>query len=220
MSIEYQTASAADAQLVDAEIAAQQATDLMLSVISDGLDHPELWRLIPSIVAENPLVPQALLQRSSAEPSGRIRLQVQLLLGLAMAAVGPAGEALASLMPLCATESQNVQVQGVLFHLEGLLDPENPKYQLAGKICLKPFIELDVLENSTHLCCASWLPTSTGHLAYTPGQAIWNGGTAQAIRASMLDAPIASATSGLARRSRPVGSSRPRNSRSIRDGAS
>lgn len=121
------------------------------------------------------------------EPSPPVRVQMQLLLGLCTAAAGGSQDALSALMPLCATESQNVQVQGVIFRLEGLLDPGNSKYQLTGRVCMNPFIELDVLENSTHLCCASWLPTSTGDLSYVPWQDVWNGDTAQAIRGSMLD---------------------------------
>ena len=177
----------ADAAIVDGLTAAQQAADLMLSIISDGLDHPELWSLVPALVAENPLLTHVLEQRANMERNKRLRTMMTLLLGLGIAAKGEPRVALDALMPLSTTDSQDVQVQGVLFHLEGLLDPENPKYQLAGKVCLKPFIELDVLENTTHLCCASWLPTSTGNLLYTPADQVWNGGTAQAIRASMLD---------------------------------
>jgi hypothetical protein len=187
LSIREEVIEADEASMIDGAAAAHQAIDLMLSVMSDGLDHPELWTLVPSILGENPLVTDTLLQRSLMEPRPGLRMQMQLLLGLCTAAAGAPRDALNALMPLCTTESQNVQVQGLLFYLEGLLDPENPKYQLAGKVCIKPFIELDVLENSTHLCCASWLPTSTGDLSYIPWQDVWNGGAAQAIRASMLD---------------------------------
>lgn len=167
--------------------AADQAVDLMLSLASDGLDHPELWALVPSLIAENPLIPAALERRREAEIFSHLHLPAELLLGLCVAATDGPRAALDSLMPLSSRESQNVQVQGVLFHLEGLLDPENPKYQLAGKVCLKPFIELDVLESSAHLCCASWLPTSVGNLATSEWQEVWNGPAAHAIRTSMLD---------------------------------
>ncbi|EIZ78442.1 radical sam domain protein [Novosphingobium sp. Rr 2-17] len=187
MPIQQQAMEPAEDCLIDAPTAAQQAIDIMLSIMSDGLDHPELWILVPAIVAENPLIPQALHQRSTTEQSVRLRVQMQMLLGLSIAAGGSPRDALDGLMPLSAGESQNVQVQGVLFHLEGLIDPTNPKYQLTGKVCLRPFIELDVLEGTTHLCCASWLPTSTGNLAGTPWRDVWNGDVARAIRTSMLD---------------------------------
>ena len=187
VTIHQESTAPREATLIDGETAAQHAIDLMLSLMSDGLDHPELWTLVPAIVSENPLIPDALQQRSAMEANPRLRVQMQMLLGLSLAAMGAPRDALDGLMPLSANESQNVQVQGVLFQLEGLLDPANPKYQLAGKICIKPFIELDVLENSTHLCCASWLPTSTGNLAETPWRDVWNGDVAKAIRGSMLD---------------------------------
>lgn len=187
MTIRHQATDSAAATLVDGETAALQALELMLNLMSDGLDHPELWRLIPELAEQNPLIEPVARQCAAIEPGQQARLRLQLLLGLLRAAAGAPREALDSLMPLSMRESQNVQVQGVLFHLEGLLDPLNPKYQLAGKVCLKPFTELDVLEASTHLCCASWLPTSTGNLAVTAWQQVWNGAAAQAIRASMLD---------------------------------
>ncbi len=187
MTINQGTIGPAKAVRVDTATAAQQAIDLMLSIMSDGIDHPELWTLVPAIIHENPLIPDTLNHRYAMEPNGPLRVQLQMLLGLSIAAAGTADKALDSLMTLSTNESQNVQVQGLLFHLEGLVDPTNPKYQLTGKICIKPFIELDVLETSTHLCCASWLPTSTGNLAELPWREVWNGDLARAIRSSMLD---------------------------------
>jgi len=187
LNICHEVLDTAEATMTDGTIAAEQTIDLMMSLMSDGLDHPGLWTLAPSLVAQNPLIVPALEQRSLVEPSQRSRVQLQLLLALSTAAADEAGEVLQKLMPLCANESQNVQVQGALFHLEGMLDPTNPKYQLAGKFCITPFVELDVLENSTHLCCASLLPTSTGNLADTPWRQVWNGDAAQAIRASIHD---------------------------------
>jgi len=183
LSIYEETLDAAESTIVDGEIAAWQASDIMLSVLSDGLDHPELWPLVPELAAENSLIPDVLRNRGMGEPDPRVRVQLQTLLALCLGH----DEALAMLMPLNAAESQNVQVQGALFRIESLLDPGNPKYQLKGKICPKPFLQLDVLENATHLCCASWLPTSTGDLTTAAAQDVWNGEKAQAIRASIFD---------------------------------
>jgi len=177
----------ADAASVDGLAAAEQAVDLMLSITSDGLDHPELWALLPALVGENRLIPNVLERRASVEPHPQIRTMMQLLCGLSIGVIGGPRMALDLLLPLSATESQNVQVQGALFHLEGQLDPGNPKYQLEAKVCLNPFKQLDVLDGSTHMCCASWLPASVGNLHYDDWQAVWNGATAQKIRASMLD---------------------------------
>jgi hypothetical protein len=83
LSIHENAIDSATTTVLDDTSAAQQAIDLMLSVLSDGLDHPELWTLMPSIVAENPLIPDTLLQRAAIEPSVPVRIQMRLLLGLA-----------------------------------------------------------------------------------------------------------------------------------------
>jgi sulfatase maturation enzyme AslB (radical SAM superfamily) len=91
------------------------------------------------------------------------------------------------LEPLVAEYSQSPLVQGALFHLQGLADPDNPKYQLAGKICPAPFVQIDVLERSSHLCCASWLNTSAGNMQTNAWEDVWNSEAAQAIRESIHD---------------------------------
>jgi hypothetical protein len=42
---------------------AGQIVDLMLSVLSDGLDHPELWDIIPDFVESHPSLVAVLNQR-------------------------------------------------------------------------------------------------------------------------------------------------------------
>ncbi|HET9509568.1 MAG TPA: radical SAM protein, partial [Sphingomonas sp.] len=83
--------------------------------------------------------------------------------------------------------SQSPLVQGALFHLQSLLNPQDEKYRLAGKICLTPFVQADVLDGTTHLCCASWLQTSIGNMGQSDWQAVWNSDAAQAIRESIHD---------------------------------
>jgi sulfatase maturation enzyme AslB (radical SAM superfamily) len=161
--------------------------DLMLSVLSDGLDHPELWEIIPNLMASDSMLVPTLQRRLAEEPRLVFKDSLRILLGMCASAEGETADVLELLAPLAARYSQSLMVQGALFHLEGKLDPENPRYALADKVCLKPFIELDVLENSAHLCCASWLPTSVGNLRGGDWQRVWNGETAQAIRTSMHD---------------------------------
>lgn len=177
----------ADTQPQPAAPTSNDVVDLMLSVLSDGLDHPELWAIIPNLMASDPQLVPTLQRRLADEPRFAFKDTLRILLGMCAAAEGDAAEILEILSPLAARYSQSLMVQGALFHLEGKLDPENPRYNLAGKVCLKPFIELDVLEGSSHLCCASWLPASVGNLQTSDWQSVWNGQTAQAIRASMMD---------------------------------
>jgi len=166
---------------------ARQIVDLMLSIMADGLDHPELWAMIPGFVATQPMLLPILEGEAIIAHDDAPGRAARLLLGLCLAQVGDVDAVIDALAPIAADHSQSPLVQGVLFHLNGLADPDNPKYTLAGKICEIPFREMDVLERSTHLCCASWLPTSAGDLSATDWPDVWNSDTAQAIRASIHD---------------------------------
>jgi len=166
---------------------AEDIADLMQSVLSDWLDHPELWAIIPEFVENYPNLVPELQRRLNREHSATARVPLMILLGVAGASMGGTEAMLDALMPMVGQFGQSPLIQGAIFHLEGLLDPNDPKFQLAGKICVKPFIELDVLEGASHLCCASWLPTSVGNLQTTDWKQVWNGEAAQAIRTSVLD---------------------------------
>lgn len=169
------------------ELTAAEAIDILLSVLSDDLDHPEIWAVLPQFLdGVDGLVPslQARLEAEFAKP---IRTSLLVLLAICGAHLGKALLMLRQLQPLAVENSQSPLVQGAIFYLEGLLDPENPKYQLQGRICATPFQQLDVLERSTHQCCASWLKTSAGDLSSSDWRAVWNSPTAQAIRASVMD---------------------------------
>lgn len=153
--------------------------------IADGVDHPELWTAIPQFLAEFPGLHAAVKQQlATGTPDTR---SLALLDIVCIAASGQIDAALAALAPLALQWSQSALVQGVVFHVQGLADPENPRYRLAGKICTAPFEQLDVLEHSAHQCCASWLQASAGNLATTPWAQVWNSPVAQAVRASVLD---------------------------------
>jgi sulfatase maturation enzyme AslB (radical SAM superfamily) len=166
---------------------ADEVADLFLSIISDGLDHPELWRQLPAFLEQLPDLPQALSSRLMAESNEEARLLPALLLIQCFAARGQVDFAIQQIEPLAVRHSQSALVQGTLFHLNGLKDPENPKYRLEGRICPAPFTKFDVLERSTHLCCASWLHASAGDLSQEGWQEVWNSPTAQNIRASVHD---------------------------------
>lgn len=166
---------------------ANSAIDLMLSILSDGVDHPELWEMLPELVEGNPYLVGIAQDRLAREWRLDQQVQLKLILGICGTLAGEGAAILESMAPLSADFSQSPQVQGALFHIAGLLDPENPKYQLKGKICTTPFEQIDVLETSSHLCCASWLQTSAGDLSATSWQTVWNSEAAQAIRASIHD---------------------------------
>lgn len=161
--------------------------DLMLSVLSDGLDHPELWEIIPNLAQSDSMLVPTLQRRLGEEPGPLIRDSLRILLGMCASTEEETREVLALLEPLAARHSLSLLILGALFHLQSRLDPAHPNHTLADRICLKPFIELDVLEGSSHLCCSAFLPTSVGNLQTSSYETVWNGPTAQAIRASVLD---------------------------------
>lgn len=154
---------------------------MLIQHLADGADHPELWAMIPSLVVE---VPGLCEQLATDGPDPRARA---ILLAMCLGAQGAIDAALAAIEPLAAQWSQSAQVQGALFYLQSLSDPENPRYRLEGRFCTAPFEQLDVLEQSAHQCCASWLHTSAGNLATTPWPQVWNSPAAQAVRHSVLD---------------------------------
>src|SRR4051812_22852804 len=108
---------------------AGEIIDLMQSVLSDGLDHPELWSIIPSLVETHPDLFGQLQDRLQI-PDPRSRLGLKLLFGMVSAAMGHVDQVVELMSPLAADFSQSPLVQGALFHLYGQIDPENPKYQL------------------------------------------------------------------------------------------
>ena len=169
-------------------LGADEAIDILLTLLSDGLDHPEIWPIMHQFVDGVPGLITTVQARLAAESQRPARTGLQILLAMCGAVVGSAAEMLALIQPLAAEHSQSPLVQGAIFYLEGLVDPDNPKYRLQGKMCATPFVQLDVLERSTHQCCASWLQTSAGDLSVSGDwRDVWNSDNAQAIRESIFD---------------------------------
>lgn len=165
---------------------ANQMVDIMLDILADGLDHPELWSHIPDYLGNNPLIADVLQQRL-AMVRGADAAPIMILLAMCGEALGGLSEMIDVLVGLSADFSQSPLFQGALFHLRGLEDPSDPKYALESRLCETPFEQLDVLDGSSHLSCASWLGTSVGSLSDGAWQDVWNSPTAEAIRASIHD---------------------------------
>jgi sulfatase maturation enzyme AslB (radical SAM superfamily) len=168
-----------------------QDIDDILNVLSDDLDHPEMWSLLNKMSQSNER--ESLVQiKNSLGNSLALAIddysikQIGPLFYLISACLGEEGVELA-LESIWVKFSQNVQVSGALFFVKSLADPLNPKYQFSGRYCRSPFEQVDVLEKSVHQCCASWLPTSAGNLMTTAWKDVWNSSNAQAVRQSMHD---------------------------------
>ncbi len=161
--------------------------DLLMSILSDGLDHPEVWDEMPDFLRLFPDMVSHIDSRVAQEPDATAQALLIMLQSIALATAGEFERAFALAEPLAIKNSQSALVQGVLFRLKGLREPDNLTYDLAGKFCAVPFRQVDVLENSTHLCCASWLHASVGDMRTSDWWQVWNSPTAQKIRASIHD---------------------------------
>lgn len=159
---------------------------LLFEQTLDGLDHPEVWKILPAVVEKFP----SLIGELEKLLDDELKFYTEfwaVIHALCVAAEGDLERGLALLNPIATAHSHSTMVQGAYFHVMGLLDPENPAFDLTARFCSLPFDQLDVLDGKSHLCCASWLPQSVGDLAEQPWQDVWNSDTAQSIRASILD---------------------------------
>jgi len=178
--------TAAEQEASEAILSIDDVIELMTERLSDGLDHPELWADLPAFIAHFPNFVGELGSRI-VRGIGRVG-EMTVLHCVAIAVAGDPRRALHMLEPIAVNNSLVPVVQGALFHVQGLLDPGNPKYDLSDRFCATPFAKFDVLDGTTHQCCASWIRESAGNLAAADNwQDVWNSPTAQDIRASILD---------------------------------
>lgn len=164
----------------------------LLLLMPASTDYPEIWSLLQENGTQgDPAEMQELIavlgELTSVPQEPEVAVRLKLLYLVARAACGELDDALTELEQISVDRSQDVMVAGALFFVRGLKNPENPKYHLLGKYCKAPFDRVDVLEGSTHLCCASYLPTSIGNLESGTWQDAWNSPEAQAVRESVHD---------------------------------
>ncbi|HET7774605.1 MAG TPA: SPASM domain-containing protein, partial [Burkholderiaceae bacterium] len=163
---------------------------LWLQSMADGLDHPDIWaKLRDSSQAHAPVLVllSMVLQDFAPHLRGSQQLGALVLGQVIRFLAGEQGPAIERLEQIMSRHSQSPLVQGALFFCQGQRNPNDPRYSLRGKICPVPFLELDVLDGSCHLCCASWLPTSVGNVFDAPWQEVWNSPEAQDIRNSVIE---------------------------------
>lgn len=163
---------------------------LIANDLREDVDRPELWAAFPQFLAAVPKLPQQArdaLQLYAARDQN-LSQAATIVLALHAAHSGAVEEAIGLMTPLLAVNPNSPLVAGVTFFLQGMATPDNPKYQLAGKICPIPFERLDVLETSSHLCCSSFLKPNIGNLQDAADwRDVWNSQSAEAIRASIHD---------------------------------
>lgn len=171
----------------------EKAVEIFALIVNDlrqDVDRPEMWEAFPQFLAAVPKLPEqarGALQFYAGRDQ-TIAQAATIVLALSAAHSGAVDQAIGLMTPLLAVNANSPLVAGVTFFLQGMAAPDNPKYQLAGKICPVPFERLDVLETSSHLCCSSFLKPNVGNLQEAGDwRDVWNSRSAEAIRASIHD---------------------------------
>lgn len=179
------------------DLAAKAQAEQMLRIMLEDLlqpdDRPEMWAAFPQFLAALPLF--AAIARSvhanvlsgNAEVSGPVAIALEVVVAMCDAHEDALPAAITRLTHLSTRLNGSPLVEGALFYAHGLQDPDNPKYKLEGRFCVKPFLELHVLNRSSHQCCASWLQKSAGDLNDADWEDVWNSRAAQEVRASIHD---------------------------------
>ncbi len=134
-----------------------------------------------------PAITEALTVIRAKNTSSQLTVPIACLWSICMAFGGYTKEARKELESLMTNHSQSPLVQGALFQVHAIVHPESDRYTLRDKFCPKPFIQLDVLENSTYLCCASYLSVSSGDMKENDWYDVWNSKSSQKVRESIFD---------------------------------
>ncbi len=159
--------------------------------LRDNLDHPEFWSGIQKFAATEKHalteVADAIEGLLALPQQEQVQTSLGILLGILRLHTGQPEVGQQILEDLFTRHSQHITVGGALFHARKLKEPDNPKYQLEGKYCLRPFERLEVLEGTTTNCCAAFFKAHLGNMHLTPWQDIWNGPVAQSVRKTIHD---------------------------------
>ncbi len=176
-----------------------ELVEIALNLGTAGFDHefdvPELWKALAGYPAEDHVVLADHLRFLQPPPDaeGHVHARAREILAMVLrlvefhAGLLDGAGLLAKAEAVLVRNSQAPIAAGYHFHVRHLLDPHNPIFKLEDFVCPQPFQQLDVLERSAHLCCASWLHKSAGNLATTSHEEVWNSDEAAAIRQSVLD---------------------------------
>ncbi len=168
-------------------------TGLVITGLEQQHDVPELWRTFGQFSKDEcGATLEFVIQHSlTKRPQINSHEHTTFLILTALLGHHAGRKSLAELRDVAESlflaNSQSPLITGLHFHVRQLGDPNNPLYRLENHVCQVPFMQLDVLRNSSHLCCASWLHKSSGNLAEQDYREVWNSAAADEIRQSVLD---------------------------------
>lgn len=95
---------------------------MLMSILSDGLDHPELWDEIPSFCEVFPDFLSHINRLIAMESNATSQALLELIKAVTLAVEGDFDAAFSVVEPLALKNSQSAVVQGALFRVKSLRD--------------------------------------------------------------------------------------------------
>jgi hypothetical protein len=128
------TGQAVNASALDDESLMEMGEEMMwllVKALTDGRDHPEIWKMIPELVDKVPgLIPAMCANDHLVNaPQMDVQIAFTILIAMMMAVQMSPAEALETLRPLAAANSESPLVRGALFHILAMTDPADPEGQ-------------------------------------------------------------------------------------------
>lgn len=161
---------------------------LAVDLLSDELDHPDIWGVLADMPVEDVmpvLVSVADLRAKQFDPA-----IVKILNILEAVLMATAVDHAAGLSMLKQLEAEHVlcpQVAGAYYFCERFGDPAQSS-DLSTKFCDAPFVKFETLmDGHVAPCCSIWTKKRLGHLERQSFDEIWNSSDAIEMRESILD---------------------------------
>lgn len=185
-----------DAALVDQveTLAALEASpffgflEQLTDILSDDLDHPEVWQALTDVSRQELLELQRLIRAFRPMQLDQAIIRAfDTLDGLIEVVAGDAVQGLTALRQTEAVSNLSPQAAGALFYATRLHDAERSA-DLSNRFCEAPFVKFETLIDGTVApCCSICTKQRLGHLDHQSFDEIWNSAGAQAMRESILD---------------------------------
>lgn len=161
--------------------------DTIVGILTDGLDHPEVWRAVADAADHDVSELCALLDQLRPAQTGAALKAIELVGGMLHALTIDRGAGQAMLHRQLSTYPHCPQVAGAIFFVARHGQP-GPSADLTGRFCDSPFIKFETLMDGTVApCCSIWTEQRLGQLDGQTAAEIWNSPAAQAMRDSILD---------------------------------
>ncbi|CAN5275779.1 hypothetical protein BH10PSE12_BH10PSE12_09570 [soil metagenome] len=161
---------------------------LAIDLLSDELDHPDIWDELADITVEDVMLLLAsIADLRPKQFEQRVVKILNILEGVLTATAVDHARGMAALKQLEAKHVLCPQVAGAYFFCERFGDATRSS-DLSTKFCDAPFIKFETLmDGHVAPCCSIWTKKRLGHLERQSFDEIWNSTDAIEMRESILD---------------------------------